>query len=478
MKPASRLRLSAIARPGATISTCSLTASTHFQAPLLPFLYPPHIRARNYTTPTTSSSSSGPPNSDPWAFLLGTAESDTLPPPPFLQHFGQPRERPQKDFSQGYYPMLSHYQERIREKFSTNNIAGGANSSSSHQPAGTRSGLDPTYSTITERERQIFASIFESILSESPLPGGTIGSPMSSLPGGGGGGKDRLTRAPTPTLTALFESAVGPQFNRHELSFGPADPRKSSSITAAMARASAIAEYPASLRVAAAHAAGLPKVPLTKAEEREESARQERLVSTIHAMQSCKTDLELIEYMDKHVFTMVSSDAPSSDSIAIKGRKYTFPSASYADLLAEGIKLLRKTFRDLSGALSIFERIKALGATSYVVGCSVAVYNHVLEAQWEAYRDISRIEGVLEEMRINGIEGDSNTVEILRILTRDAIRLGKSDGLPSQLSEKELETLFRVEQVAEGMWNAIRNREESAWNVPGRGSGGIQPLSL
>ena len=279
---------------------------------------------------------------------------------------------------------------------------------------------DPTYSTITERERAIFTAIFESILSESPTPHPT---PIAT---------SSTAHNQTSVLTALFESAVGPQFRRGELSFGPSDPRKASPMSAAMARVSAISHYPPSLRRAAAHVAGLPRVPLTENEEQEEATRCQELVKLLEQMHSCETDLELLEFMDTKVFTMVSPDVSTAEaagnsllSLKIKGRKYTFPSTSYAELLAEGMKLLFRSFGDLNSTIAIFHRIKSLGAESYVVGCSVAVYNLVLQVIWHSYRDLNMVEQLLDEMRVNGIEGDLETVQVLRAIICDSGTLSK-----------------------------------------------------
>ncbi|KAF8461104.1 hypothetical protein BDZ91DRAFT_737860 [Kalaharituber pfeilii] len=225
-----------------------------------------------------------------------------------------------------------------------------------------------------------------------------------------------------------------------------------------MARASATAEYPPSLRLAAAHAAGLSRVPLTELEEKEELARQKQLIIKIQEMEKCKTDLDLIQYMDQHVFSMVSPESPTSDALNIKGKKYIFPSTSYADLLAEGMRILSKIFKDLSGTLAIFERVKYLGPESYVVGCSVAVYNHVLEVKWEAYRDIHKIEDILEEMHVNGIEGDLHTVEILRTLSKDCLRMS-NEGPGVALNDYDKQALVRVDGIAAGMAQVIRARE-------------------
>lgn len=225
-------------------------------------------------------------------------------------------------------------------------------------------------------------------------------------------------------------------------------------MSAAMARASAIPHYPPSLRFAAAHAAGLPGVPLTEDEEQEEVKRCSELIKLINQMCECKTDLELLDFMDKNVFTMVSPDVSTAEaagnslSLKFKGQKYTFPSASYAELLAEGMKLLSRSFRDPSSTITIFHRIKSLGAESYVVGCSVAVYNLVIQAKWGSYRDLDMIEQLLDEMRVNGIEGDLETVQVLRAIINDSSILNQEligMGAPG-LSVEERNSVNKLEK--------------------------------
>lgn len=237
-----------------------------------------------------------------------------------------------------------------------------------------------------------------------------------------------------------------------------------------MARASAISHYPPSLRFAAAHAAGLARIPLTQDEEKEEVKRYEELAQLVKQMNECKTDLDLLEFMDKNVFTMVSPDVSTAEaagnslSLKIKGQKYTFPSASYAELLAEGMRLLSRSFQDLNSTVAIFHRIKSLGAESYVVGCSVAVYNLVLQAKWHSYRDLDIIEQLLDEMRVNGIEGDLETVQVLRAIINDSSRLNQEFmviGAPG-LSVEERNAIVRLEGSVAAIIAAFetRHREE------------------
>lgn len=232
-----------------------------------------------------------------------------------------------------------------------------------------------------------------------------------------------------------------------------------------MARASAIADYPPSLRLAAAQAAGLPGIPLTESESKQEAVRQSQLIQLTTEMDSCETDVELLSFLDTRVFTMITSpESNSTDTLHIKGRKFVFPSASYADLLAHALRLLLRSFRDLPSTLYIFQRIKSLGPESYVIGCTVTIYNIILTAQWESYRSISLISNTLREMSINGIEGDRETVEVLRAICLDALGSWTGHGVDreAELTDREKEDLSNVGAVVEEIGGNIKEKERIA----------------
>ncbi|KAF8424039.1 hypothetical protein EV426DRAFT_707790 [Tirmania nivea] len=436
MRPHRLVRPSCLARThGAATSTGA--------PPCLPFLYPSNARCLTSAPPPGAANppSQSPPH-DPWSFLLGRPDP-SAPPPPIFNHYRSPPSPPPRPLQA---PLCQHQQHL--------HIPTAAKASGHASPyAPPRPPLDPTYSTITERERAIFSAIFESILSESPSPSNLSSSPSDPPP--------RHSAA----LTALFESAVGPQFAQNQVSFGPsytASPNKASALTAAMARASAIADYPPSLRLAAAHAAGLPGIPLTESESKQEATRQSQLLHLVTKMDSCDTDLDVLTFLDTHVFSMITSpESHSTDTLYIKGRKFVFPSASYADLLAHALRLLLRTFRDLPSTLYVFQRIKSLGPESYVVGCNINIYNLILTAKWEAYRSIGIISEALDEMRINGIEGDRETVEVLRAVCLDALGNWRIGGLGA-LGDREVVDLGKVENTMREMSESIKEREREA----------------
>ncbi|KAG0641170.1 hypothetical protein HOY80DRAFT_955728 [Tuber brumale] len=308
-------------------------------------------------------------------------------------------------------------------------------------PRSTTHYIAPTYfrdrlqttSMITEREREIFTKIFESILSEkSSFVPQLRGSERSF---------------PSNSLTQLFESAVGPLANGNEISFGPQSTINLSSATRGLARASDNKEYPLAVRTAAARAAGLISGPRTAEEVETERTRILHLTLLTSSMRMCQTDRELLRWLDDHVFSMASGKDAGSK----------IPSATYADLLVEAMITFRQNFNDLVGAMSVFERVKRLGAESYVVGCSTGAYNEMLQTKWEAYKDVSKIVELVDEMKINAVEGSQKTVEILRSIVNEIKKMKSGSmgpGAQSIITDVDMALLDKLE----GWAGEVQNR--------------------
>ncbi|PWW80607.1 hypothetical protein C7212DRAFT_361592 [Tuber magnatum] len=296
-------------------------------------------------------------------------------------------------------------------------------------PAYSRDRLQTT-SMMTEREREIFTKIFESILSEK----------SSFVPQLRESGRS----FPSNSLTRLFESAVGPLADGHEISIGPKDAINPSSATFGLAKASNSEEYPLAVRAAAARAVGLKFGPRTDKEVKAEQKRIKLLASVIEDMRRCQTDRDLLRWLDSHVFSMVSGkDAEGERRI---------PSAEYADLLVEGMITFRQNFNDLAGAMSIFERVKRLGAESYVVGCSTGAYNEMLQTKWEAYKDVSKIVELVDEMEVNVIEGSQKTATILQSIVDEVGKMKSGDmgpGAQSLITDVDMALLDRLKGYAD-----------------------------
>lgn len=292
--------------------------------------------------------------------------------------------------------------------------------------------------TLTEREREIFTRIFETILSERSSFSPRV-PPMSSYP--------------STSLNALLESAVGPQQSGSEISFGPSDLIDKASANASLALASSSEELPAALRAAAAKAAGLIRPYQNQERERLDLRRSTSILGLVSDLNLCDTDLALGQWMEDRVFCFVKDGR-------LEMCAPEYPPGSYAYLLAEGMKILRTTFNDFAGSLAIFERIKKLGAESYVLGCSVDVYNQAIAAKWEAYRDLYKIRDLVDEMDINGIQGDEKTVRLMQDIMDDV----------SAMDYSQKNSLAHA-MVTEGNADMVShlNYKADAWNVLEKG---------
>lgn len=344
---------------------------------------------------------------DPWAFLQG------VPRKIYTHQVPYSREIPKTGAFPARLPAQFADQRLLREQ---DGVAG----------------------TLTEREREIFTRIFESILSEHSTFAPRV-PPMTSHP--------------STSLNALFESAVGPQQSGSEISFGPSDLIDKDSAAASLALASSFEEYPASLRAAAARAAGLVR-PHNYEQERQYLRHSISMVGLVTDLNLCETDLALGKWMEDRVFCLVKDGR-----LEMSAPEYL--PGSYAYLLAEGMKILRTTFNDFTGCLAIFERIKKLGAESYVLGCSVDVYNQAIAAKWEAYRDLYKIKDLVDEMDINGIQGDKKTVLLIKNIMDDVAA-----------TEYSRENPVAHAMFTEGNEDMLNHLDHKAgvWNVPGTGA--------
>ncbi|KAI5858079.1 hypothetical protein BZA05DRAFT_385880 [Tricharina praecox] len=250
-------------------------------------------------------------------------------------------------------------------------------------------------SSITLREREIFTRIFESILNTPSASNRT--SPLAKS-------FDATPRArglpPPPALTDLFTSTIGPQSTGGNLSFAPqqlASQREGA--TAAMALVSTFASYPPSLRAAAARAAGLKD--WATVQKLEAQIDVEALEAKKRSLRACFSDVKVLQWMETHVYPLPND--------------HSAPEASfYAELLAEAMDIFRRDYNDLGSVVAVFERAKSLGAESYVLGCTSAVYNRTLAAVWDGFGDIMRVRDLVEEMTVNAVGGDVHTAEILK----------------------------------------------------------------
>jgi hypothetical protein len=330
--PRSRWPLAFLVRPS---STASIITSTSF----LPFLYQTRSISYRVRSDTDEIPFIPPHREDPFAYLYSPDESAPRKP-------------------------------------ASNTRPAPANLSISQHPR------DDYVSTVTLREREIFAQIFESILS-------TPTARAKSTPAATSVDAQPRARAlpPPPALAELFASTIGPQSHGSNLSFGPQQKvSQREGATAIMALASQFKDYPPSIRLAAARVAGIDPIISASPED------VEYFEELTKKMDGTSSDLELLQLLEESVFSLPANH--NNTRVAF-----------YANLLIAAMNVFRDVYNDLGGVIAIFERAKKLGAESYVLGCTTGVYNHMLAAVWDGFADLDRIRDLVEEMRVNAVYG-------------------------------------------------------------------------
>jgi len=146
-------------------------------------------------------------------------------------------------------------------------------------------------------------------------------------------------------------------------------------------------------------------------------------------MRATTSDFALWDVMEQNVFPLVDrlgiGDRVGSALKKRKGKSARESQAldmhvygaCYPSLLLYGLRLLDTRFATTSPlSLSILPRIKELGLTSYVLGVSTPFYNSLMAIYWKKYGDVTRVLGLLEEMRHAGLYFDDATRDLVRAM--------------------------------------------------------------
>ncbi|KAI8334495.1 hypothetical protein BD560DRAFT_340635 [Blakeslea trispora] len=132
----------------------------------------------------------------------------------------------------------------------------------------------------------------------------------------------------------------------------------------------------------------------TTSEDQRIQAKQKE-VQTIQTILDTTASSDLLELIEKEI-------NHTSD-------KYP---AYYPRVLAAAIS--HASTKDPYVALTIFEMAKTKSIYSYLIGCTVDVYNTMLMMRWEVWRDVHGMLNLVEEMTLNGIEFDRHSRQIVK----------------------------------------------------------------
>ncbi|EOD48979.1 hypothetical protein UCRNP2_4275 [Neofusicoccum parvum UCRNP2] len=94
---------------------------------------------------------------------------------------------------------------------------------------------------------------------------------------------------------------------------------------------------------------------------------------------------------------------------------------NYPSFMLIAMRQLRVDFPGSTLALALLPAIKSLGRGSYALGASTELYNELLAMAWLTYSDFQGIDDLLQEMENGGIDFDTNTLDLLDSIKKNAL---------------------------------------------------------
>ncbi|EAU91560.2 hypothetical protein CC1G_02049 [Coprinopsis cinerea okayama7 len=134
----------------------------------------------------------------------------------------------------------------------------------------------------------------------------------------------------------------------------------------------------------------------------------------VEQMGECKSKAELLQWARQHVFDeferVQKSDSKPDQAFLLR----------YSKLVPKLMEQFRERFGDPHLTLTIYKYVKDRSVTSYVLGCTTATYNELIETIWDSFRDLKTIKGVLEEMKLNNVAADRQTEKVVERVNYEA----------------------------------------------------------
>jgi Mtf2 family len=286
-----------------------------------------------------------------------------------------------------------------------------------------------TGSTISSGEREIFAKIFDEMLTR-PIASDPLRRHRSIK-----GRRSERPNESTPKSTSGL--SISAAILDESLFLTPKE----------------VEEYPPALRPLAAKIAREETIRNADAEWKHWEKR----------IDSCSTDYDLAKFLDTEVFSIMDAHAQGLPPDAGKSPLHSLRS-NYSSILLKAMRLFRLVFHNPLAAHTLFLRAKTLSAESYVLGCTTLLYNELLLSRWESFTDLLSISEILDEMSTNGVKGDKHTVSILQRI-QENVQEWETHGVetirPVWVSEKErMAKLDRyVRDILAGMESDLQKEE-------------------
>lgn len=151
----------------------------------------------------------------------------------------------------------------------------------------------------------------------------------------------------------------------------------------------------------------------------------------------CDTDAQLMEWATNEVFK------PKEQTTLAQQDQL------YPHLVAALMRNFRDKFHDPHLAFAIFDHAKNLSIYSYVFGCTAPAYNELIETRWFCFQDLRGILDALEEMKVNAVEADNRTRQMVETIRREAptMRLLEEEDYFGKAQDRVVHILTQIEHL-------------------------------
>ncbi|RXW21330.1 hypothetical protein EST38_g4521 [Candolleomyces aberdarensis] len=142
-------------------------------------------------------------------------------------------------------------------------------------------------------------------------------------------------------------------------------------------------------------------------------------------IEDCPTKVELLQWTQSNVFSILdsseTSSSPSSSALTKGDLTTTQQLRLVQHLIPNLMRNFRQRFSDPHLALFIFKAVRNQSTQSYVYGCSTATYNELIALLWDSFRDLQGIRDALEEMLLNSVDANGQTQNKAERACREAM---------------------------------------------------------
>lgn len=152
-------------------------------------------------------------------------------------------------------------------------------------------------------------------------------------------------------------------------------------------------------------------------------ADMEDYVQKRELIASLRTDLDILEWLNRTYFTLKPAASGKGETSDIEATSSSTFNSSYPLVLTYAISVLHLRFHNPHAALAVFDIARSFTLESYLVGCTTGVYNEMLRARWEGLQDLKGVEEGLEEMGRRGVGWNKETMKFATALVEKLVKL-------------------------------------------------------